>query len=89
MLFFIVAIFAFFFINPLTISYAIKYLCRFLGDVFEWIEQGSASPSQNNVNNSIYVDIEPLNKEEAQTKPKVTSFKELYDYEHEEFKLDK
>lgn len=25
----------------------------------------------------------------VQTKPKVTSFKELYDYEHEEFKLDK
>lgn len=87
MLFFIVAIFAFFFINPLTISYAIKYLCRFLGDVFKWIEQGSASPSQNNINNFNNVQIEQ--KEEAQIKHKVTSFKELYDYEHEEFKLDK
>lgn len=89
MLFFIVAIFAFFFINPLTISYAIKYLCRFLGDIFKWIEQGSTLPSQNNVNNSTYADIEPLNKEESQIKLKVTSFKELYDYNHEEFKLDK
>lgn len=87
MLFFIVAIFAFFFINPLTISYAIKYLCRFLGDVFKWIEQGIASPSQNNINNFNNVQIEQ--KEEAQIKHKVTSFKELYDYEHEEFKLDK
>nr|DAT64950.1 MAG TPA: hypothetical protein [Caudoviricetes sp.] len=87
MLFFVVAIFAFFFINPLTISYAIKYLCRFLGDVFKWIEQGSVLPSQNNINNFNNVQIEQ--KEEAQIKHKVTSFKELYDYEHEEFKLDK
>nr|DAJ83082.1 MAG TPA: hypothetical protein [Caudoviricetes sp.] len=87
MLFFIVAIFAFFFINPLTISYAIKYLCRFLGYIFKWIEKGSASPSQNNINNFNNVQIEQ--KEEAQIKHKVTSFKELYDYEHEEFKLDK
>lgn len=87
MLFFIVAIFAFFFINPLTISYAIKYLCRFLEDVFKWIEQGSISPSQNNVNNFNNVQIKQ--KEEIQNKSKMTSFKELYDYEHEEFKLDK
>lgn len=87
MLFFIVAIFAFFFINPLTISYAIKYLCRFLGDVFKWIEQGSVPPSQNNINNFNNVQIEQ--KKEAQIKHKVASFKELYDYEHEEFKLDK
>lgn len=86
-MFFIVVIFAFFFINPLTISYAIKYLCRFLGDIFKWIEQGSAQPSRNNINNFNNVQIEQ--KEEIQNKSKATSFKELYDYEHEEFKLDK
>lgn len=44
--------------------------------------------SESNKHNFNTFQIEQENNE-VQNKPKVTSFKELYDYEHEEFKLDK
>lgn len=47
-----------------------------------------SNSSESNKQNFNTVQIEKEN-DEVQNKPKVTSFKELYDYEHEEFKLDK
>ena len=47
-----------------------------------------SNSSESNKQNFNTVQIKQEN-DEVQNKPKVTSFKELYDYEHEEFKLDK
>lgn len=50
----------------------------------EQMRSNSFRRKEQNFNN---VQIKQGN--EVQNKSKVTSFKELYDYEHEEFKLDK
>lgn len=47
-----------------------------------------SNSSESNKHNFNTVQIKQEN-DEVQNKSKVTSFKELYDYEHEEFKLDK
>lgn len=62
----------------------------------KWINIGShiiqdhmrSNLPESNKRNFNTVQIEQEN-DEVQNKPKVTSFKELYDYEHEEFKLNK